>query len=193
MQRIEDHRLSTWSRHSAYNSRSRVTDLFVVNLNYSIPTSFTTRRLGTGSFTSRLSRVRGTSGRVGPRNSPLRRSSKVALERQIAVCGCFPFFLSDVVFPGRSSLRRRSGGRRVATPGSPGSPHRSGTRPGTRRRTSDSACQREGNPPRQSTRNLRLNGYPSSPTDSAGQRPPPGPRSGLGKVPQRESLCPQRK
>ena len=44
---------------------------------------------------------------------------------------------------------------------SPGSPHRFGTRPGARPRTSDSACQYEGDRPPQLT-SVRLNGYPGT-------------------------------
>ena len=58
--------------------------------------------------------------------------------------------------PAASPYRDRNPSRRsqraiAATRGSLGSPHRSGTRPGTRPRTSDSACQHEGDPPPQFT------------------------------------------
>ena len=58
--------------------------------------------------------------------------------------------------PSPSRQRGRSPGRRsrrasAATPGSRGSPHRCGTRPGTRPRTADSACRHEDAPLPQST------------------------------------------
>ena len=56
--------------------------------------------------------------------------------------------------------RRRSQRANAATPGSPSSPYRFETRPGARPRTSDSACQHEGDPPLQPI-SVRLNGYPN--------------------------------